>query len=55
MNTPPLKLHYFNTLIQGSADKESRKIYFFEKSHNFHGKLDFLMFFREKIYGKGKM
>jgi hypothetical protein len=26
---------------QGSAEKELRKIYFFEKSHDRHGKLDF--------------
>jgi hypothetical protein len=26
---------------QGSEEKESRKIYFYEKSHDFQGKLDF--------------
>jgi hypothetical protein len=42
-------------LQQGYAEKGSRKIYFFEKSHDFHGRLDFLMFFRKKKIGKGKM
>jgi hypothetical protein len=36
-------------LKQGSAEKESRKIYFFEKSHDFHGKLDFLNFGKSKM------
>jgi hypothetical protein len=36
-------------LNQGSAEKESRKIYSFEKSHNFHGKLDFLNFGKSKM------
>jgi hypothetical protein len=35
---------------QDSAEKESRKIYFFEKSYNFHGKLDFLSLSKSKMY-----
>jgi hypothetical protein len=38
-----------DALEQRSAGKESRKIYFFGKSHDFHGKLDFLN------VGKGNM
>jgi hypothetical protein len=33
---------YINQLKHGSTEKYSGKIYFFEKSHDFHGKLDFL-------------
>jgi hypothetical protein len=36
-------------VVQGSAVKESRKKYFFEKSHNFNGKLDFLNFGSSKM------
>jgi hypothetical protein len=34
-------IDFFNFIIfrQGSAGKESRKIYFFEKSHDFHEKV----------------
>jgi hypothetical protein len=31
-------------LGEGSAEKESRKIYYVEKSYDFHGKLDFFEF-----------
>jgi hypothetical protein len=34
---------------QGSAEKESRKINFYEKSHDFHGKLDFLNVRKRKM------
>jgi hypothetical protein len=34
---------------QGSAETESRKIQFFEKSPNFHGKLDVLNFGKSKM------
>jgi hypothetical protein len=42
---PIRHLTFFSTVFpleQGSAEKESRKIYFFEKIHDFHGKPDFL-------------
>jgi hypothetical protein len=32
------KLVSINIIDQGSAENESNKIHFFEKSHNFHGK-----------------
>jgi hypothetical protein len=34
------------TLDQGTAEKESRKVYFYEKSHDFHGKLVFFKFWQ---------
>jgi hypothetical protein len=34
---------------QGFAEKESRKRYLVEKSHDFHGKLDFKNFGKSKI------
>jgi hypothetical protein len=39
----------FIDLGQGSAEKKSRKIYFFEKSHDFREKLIFLKFGKSKM------
>jgi hypothetical protein len=38
---------FFGALQQESAEKESRKIYFYEKSHDFQGKLDFFKFWQK--------
>jgi hypothetical protein len=38
-----IRLHSVS-LNQGSAEKDSIQIHFFEKSHDFRGKLDFLNF-----------